>query len=183
MFGELDDPSGAGVVLAGYLEPYLVETVPERFIQAVAAPEPLDGFRFSVCVECQASRRDMNILGLAGQRALKPAYEQRRPLRVRLFMRCIPDSEKISGILQQSMLKPASSADERPSSLPAKPDGGQRPAGAPVRASGRTQVCVEGPQIGFQRWSFQRIGRKPGNIQRGPQGLRGVIQGLVGCGV
>jgi hypothetical protein len=76
----------------------------------------------------------------------------------------ILDSEHMARILYQSMLKPASSADERPALFTREADSSQRSLHAFVRARWRTPQGVKRPQGALAAGIIQGLGWQPGTF-------------------
>ena len=76
----------------------------------------------------------------------------------------VGDSGYVAGILYQSMLKAASSGDERPVAIARELDAGQHAIHAAVRASGRTPETVVISQFFQSAGLKKRRRRHPGGL-------------------
>jgi hypothetical protein len=94
----------------------------------------------------QRSRQDGDRLGGAHQRAGQLANHQPWGFWGTFFVFSILDSQHITRILDQSMLKASSSADERPALLTRELDAPQRALHAFVRTGWRTPQGVKALQ-------------------------------------
>ena len=91
-----------------------VKPIPVLWIETVVAGELLLNLRMAVGLKGERVRYDLYGLRFVNKGAGEFTDEECRCTRCSLFMLRIPDFQNIARILYQSMLKAASSPDERP---------------------------------------------------------------------
>ena len=112
----------AVLVVTRYAEVFASDMLGESFIQAVVAHEDFGGFRNAVNAMCLAARDDPYSPLLPGNGAGKFADQFYGCIRRRLFVIRISNSQHVSRILYQSMLKSTSRPNERHTSLTGEAD-------------------------------------------------------------
>lgn len=122
---------------ASYFQCSFFHLLAEGWIQTIIAVESLFYFHFLVGPVSQGIRYKPDVLSLAHKRTGKQADQQCGSGGIGLFVVGILNVENISGILYQSMLETASSAQKGDASFTGKPDGIQRANHALVRTARR----------------------------------------------
>ncbi len=123
MRGQLDDPDLTVGVQAHDLQGAAVDGLSIQRVEAIAATKLLHDDVPSICPVGPRAGRDHNRLYLAHQRAGQLADHQLRAIGDRFLVRCIAETEHVSRILYQSMLKAPSSAEKRHIPLAGVADG------------------------------------------------------------
>jgi hypothetical protein len=135
VIGQLDNSDFPIRVYTDNFESSGKDPVPIPGIQAIIAAELLDDFLFSIRLVGQCARHGPYRLRLADKRAGQFADYQVWRIGGGFFVLGVADSQHISCILYQSMLKAPSGRHEGPAAFAGKSDGAQRPAHAFVRAA------------------------------------------------
>src|SRR6266542_557675 len=158
---QLDDTELTVLAEAAQAEAGLVERGEILGVDAVVAPEVLDGPGGSVELSGSRARDDDDALLRADQRAGQRRDDESLGVRRALGMIGVLEPEDVARELDDRVLEATSRAHERDATLPGEANGGERAIHAAIRARGRDEQARIARQPGLRLLRHHVDGRYP----------------------